>query len=586
MTSDGPTATLGPMNHPPLSIYSTWGLHDELGDNVQLTEALATRALDGVLRWRDRHGLTTDIFHLDTFWFDPVRGYRHFHPEFWPQGPDRLLARLKKEGMRLGLWYSTTGSRLNVPAWAESRTGTGDWAGYSLVDGPYFDHLRADLLHISRAWDIGLHKFDFVDFGGSALGITRTMAETRRRASERLTSLLCELKAVGGAEGRRPAHIIVHCGFARQNNEFLSNDPTQPHAVDAGMLEGIDGFFSGDPQPSDLPATRLTRAADLYQDHQVRKMLATGFPLPRIEDHGAMCASTNTANQRKNSGLRRSHLGSLARGGKRDLFYGDPDLADDGDVVSMKKARAVFHDAWAKRLETAPVGGEPGIAPWHGWMTGGARRGLLWLVNPSLETRVVRVPIVDLAFARVLFRDGLAPLLQVQHDVLLIELLPEQALLIGLGHYADAAWDIGEDPTGCHLAETRPVALTWTPTITGCAATLPAAIPAGRELLVTAMLRNMGRHAFGPGNPIRYGKQHIRTGPAEPVIHDLLRITVEVGGKPLAHSAQVPATPVWSGMSWVLRRFSGVPAGATIRVEVDATLDHRMFAEAWSVAIA
>jgi hypothetical protein len=186
----------------------------------------------------------------------------------------------------------------------------------------------------------------------------------------------------------------------------------------------------------------------------------------------------------------------------------------------------------------------------------------------------------------VLFRDGIEPAMQVQPDSLLIALAPEQAVLIGLGHYADAAHDIGEDPTGCHLRDAQPVMMDWTPTATGYTATLPKSIEHGRELLVTASLRNTGRDGFGPGNPIRIGNQHIRSGPAEPQVHELLRISVSAGGKPMAHKAQVPAVPVWSGMSWVLRRFAYVPAGATIAVDLDASIDKRVVVEAWSVVVA
>ncbi len=51
-------------------------------------------------------------------------------------------------------------------------------------------------------------------------------------------------------------------------------------------------------------------------------------------------------------------------------------------------------------------------------------------------------------------------------------------------------------------------------------------------------------------------------------------------------SVQVPGFPVWSGMSWVRRRFAWVPAGATITVDVDATIDKTLVVEAWSVAVA
>lgn len=87
----------------PFSDYSTWGLHDELGDNVHLSEALAVAALDRLLEWKRDHGLTYDVFHLDAFWFDSEKGFDDFHPVLWPNGPKPLLDRLHAEGMSMGL---------------------------------------------------------------------------------------------------------------------------------------------------------------------------------------------------------------------------------------------------------------------------------------------------------------------------------------------------------------------------------------------------------------------------------------------------------------------------------------------------
>jgi hypothetical protein len=560
------------MRKPVFSAYSTWGLHDELGDRVRLSEALALRALADLGRWREA-GLAEDYFHLDCFWFDPARGYRHFHPELWPQGPDRLFAEVRRLGMRPGLWYATHGGFLKPAAWEASRCAD-NW-NHSLVDGPFADDFRASLLHAADAWGVRLFKFDFAAFHAAVPGSTRSPEETYRLGVERFTGILRELRTA-----HPDVHIIVHCGFARQDTGgTLGGDSTLPQAADPSLLEVVDGFFSGDPQPSDLPATVLTRAADLYQDVQVRRMLAAGFPLPRIEDHGAMCAATNTANGRGRTGLRRSHLGQLARGGRRDLFYGDPALPDAGDLACMAKARRLFRDAWDRNLETAPAGGEPGTSPWHGWITGGGLRGLAWLVNPHLEAVTVRLMLTNLGAARVLFHDGAAlPPVQVQPDELTVRLLPEQAVLIGCGAYAEAAWEVGQDDTAPRPLRLEPLPLTWRTTVTGLEAELTASLPADAELLVTAQVRNAGPQAIGPGGPLRIARQHQKEGPVPPETHRRLQIRID-GLEPLA---QVPAVPVWSGMSWALRRFAAPPAGTRIRIIQELEQPRRLRACAYA----
>lgn len=41
------------MSHPLFTAYSTWALHDELGDTVPLDEAIVLHALDSLERWPD-----------------------------------------------------------------------------------------------------------------------------------------------------------------------------------------------------------------------------------------------------------------------------------------------------------------------------------------------------------------------------------------------------------------------------------------------------------------------------------------------------------------------------------------------------
>ena len=44
----------------PFSIYCDWAFHDELGDLVELDEAMTMTALDTLAGWRARHGVGFD----------------------------------------------------------------------------------------------------------------------------------------------------------------------------------------------------------------------------------------------------------------------------------------------------------------------------------------------------------------------------------------------------------------------------------------------------------------------------------------------------------------------------------------------
>lgn len=560
------------MSRPIFTAYSTWALHDELGDTIPLDEAIVLRALDALERWR-AFDFFPQYFNIDYGWTDPELGYRHFYRERWPNGPDRVLKRIRVMGMLPGLWYPVSGGRLRVPGWAASLS-SDNW-NYSLLDGPYHQDLSDGLLHAAEVWGVRFFKFDFADFAAAIPGDTRPFETRYALGVERFVEMVARLK-----RATPDVITIAHCGFARQESGARLGPGVPPQAADPTLLEVIDGFFSGDPQPTDLPATAIHRSADLYQDIMVRAMLACGFPLPRIEDHGAMCGLTNTCHRRGRAGLRRSHIAQLARGGRRDLFYGDPALPTDDDLKGMASARRLFLDAWNRHLETAPLGAKPGEDPWHGWLTGGARRGLLWLVNPHLRPYFIRLPIVNLANAEVLFYEGERPALQTQPDELTLQLGPEQAALIGLGAYAAPEWVLPPDDTTRLPRQTELLTLRWQPAPDGLTAALPAALPPDAELLVTASVQDGSPHLPGPFAALHIGHQDDRNGLiTDPAPHQLVNITLE--GQECV--AQVPAISLWNGTSWVLRRFAPIPAGAVITICSKLDPPRRIRAEAWIV---
>ena len=71
----------------PIFVYNNWSSYDELSDNVPLTEELAMRELDQIIRLR-KFGIRFDYYLMDAFWFAPDGGYRTWRKPNWPDGPD------------------------------------------------------------------------------------------------------------------------------------------------------------------------------------------------------------------------------------------------------------------------------------------------------------------------------------------------------------------------------------------------------------------------------------------------------------------------------------------------------------------
>jgi len=95
-----------PLARDPIVVYNDWSAYDELSDNIPLTEQLAMRELDEVLRLR-RFGVRFDYYMMDAFWFDPDGAYRTWRKPNWPNGPDAWIKRCRDNGLLPGLWFGT-----------------------------------------------------------------------------------------------------------------------------------------------------------------------------------------------------------------------------------------------------------------------------------------------------------------------------------------------------------------------------------------------------------------------------------------------------------------------------------------------
>jgi hypothetical protein len=115
----------------PLTIYNNWSSYDELSDNIPLTEALAMKELHELLRWK-KNGVQVDYYVMDAFWFDKSGGYRTWHKQHWPNGPDVWLKTCRDNHIKPGMWFSTNllgfgDSRFleAIPEWQDSVSADG-----------------------------------------------------------------------------------------------------------------------------------------------------------------------------------------------------------------------------------------------------------------------------------------------------------------------------------------------------------------------------------------------------------------------------------------------------------------------------
>src|ERR1700730_4855375 len=88
----------------PVWVYNNWSSYDELSDNIPLTEELAMKELDELIRLQ-KVGAHFDYYMMDAFWFAPDGGLSEVaHAELaeWAWGRGRYERERVSHGHRSG----------------------------------------------------------------------------------------------------------------------------------------------------------------------------------------------------------------------------------------------------------------------------------------------------------------------------------------------------------------------------------------------------------------------------------------------------------------------------------------------------
>jgi hypothetical protein len=419
----------------PIWAYNNWSAYDELSDTVPLTETLAMRELDEILRLR-KAGVRIDYYVMDAFWYDPDGGYRRWRDADWPQGPERWLAALDANGIKPGLWFSTnTLTHMNaVPQWQDSLDEAG--TAMSLTTGGFL----ADFMDVLQYWydrGIRLFKFDMANFDA----VARSAKGKVTPQAARIANLRAFHEAL--LAFRKHNADVVLIGFNGIVGDVASE--TAPVAWFNGRwLDTLDTFYSGDPRPATVPEMDFWRSVDIYADNMVRSFEQAGIPPERIDSTSFMIGNTGTNYHRGIAEWQASALLMMAHGGWINTIHGNLELIDDGKAHWLAKAQSLYAPLQQRGL-TKPFGGIPGDAYPYGFGSVDLGGALYAVVNPSQHVRMVRMPQLSPQQARpqhgrILFRDaGLHPTLANES----ITLGPGQFALVGFGRYADPANDLG-----------------------------------------------------------------------------------------------------------------------------------------------
>src|SRR6185437_5336747 len=293
----------------PIVVYNDWSSYDELSDNVPLTEQLAMKELDQVLRLR-RDGMRFDYYMMDAFWFAKDGGYRTWRKSTWPNGPDVWLNKCRENGIKPGMWF---GTNLLVqldaaPQWKDSLNKKG--TEMCFFKGGFLP----DFMEVLQFWydrGVRMFKFDFVDFTAAPPDVEASMPpeEIQRRNETAFRNALRKFRE------KNPSVVLVGFNGFGGDLEMTSGPFPFRHPIDLRWLTVFDSLYSGDPRPSDVPMMNFWRSEDLYADHMVRRFEDSGLPLERIDGTSVMYATTGTDYYRKTGAWKSGLMMMLARGG-------------------------------------------------------------------------------------------------------------------------------------------------------------------------------------------------------------------------------------------------------------------------------
>lgn len=520
----------------PISVYDNWSSYDELSDHVPLTQALAMRELESVLRLK-RAGARFDYYVMDAFWFDPNGAYRTWKKPNWPDGPDLWIKSCEQNGIRPGLWFSTnTLVHLNAaPQWRSSLNKQG--TAMSMFEGGFLPDFM-DTLQYWYDHGIRMFLFDFADLSAAtpegAASLTRE--EIVRRNSDALQNALASFR-------RKNPDVVLEAfnGFGGVMEStyypFPFKDP-----VDLRWLSVFDAMYCGDPRPADVPEMNFWRSLDIYSDHQAIRYQQAGVPLERIDTTSFMPGKTSTIYGRAFQEWKGSLILMLARGGWINTTFGNLELMSDEDRHWFARVQSLFlHLQSEGRIKT--FGGIPGDVQTYGFGALDSDGSVYVVINPAQDVAQVRMPLLSplenpLGHGRLLFRDaGFVPSLA--GDT--IELGPGQMAMVGFGKYAEPAYDLGVQQDVVIPRTIRPVAADFKSLGKGVIqATIPATSGGDLRLMMQQYSLDGGLRRTWP-----------EASPGGAGMGSVFLLKAEQDGKQLPIREDYDRV-IWAGLSWAI----------------------------------
>lgn len=516
----------------PISVYITWGAHDNLSDTIPLSEHLVCKQLK-VIHNLKKAGAPFNYFVLDAGWADTMSSCRKFDKQYWPKGHKKWISACRKEKLLPGLWFPINLTGLGKTTWMKMES---SWKNsktneqtLSLSEGDFLNyHIQTFQYWYNQG--IRLFKLDFAMFNVvTPRQKNKETTEIIKQNEDALFDALYTFK-----QKNKDAIFLAYNGFGGEMKD------TYPHfkkTIQTKWLRVFESLYAGDPRPSDIPCSNFWRSKDIYSDHMVRQFQFNGIPLNRIDNCSFMIGNTGTCYQRKKANWKSTLLLSLARGGWVNTYYGDLSLLNAKEINWFSTAQTFWMHV-QKNATFHTLGNIPGTGKVYGYSAENRYGKVYTLVNPSQTSKKFYLPVLEKQVYKVLYQEENYPT-KIHRNTIFLK--PEQMLILGTGKYATKTYVLSENAKKTILGKSRRVFTKQSTKL--CNQMFFDFTPkSSKKLKLIFLLKDSkDRPIRISGGSPPYGKY----------LSDILQLNVTQNKHPLNLQTN-NHKQIWSGMSWVV----------------------------------